>query len=277
MLSTLSELLMIFILTLKGKIDNMNYEEKYNNALEVAKLLHDSNDGEYCNIVKSVAEQIFPELCPSNRNKEISKAIVDFFKRNFNNDDYINCNSGVTAGEIINWINQSQGTTFTVNGDKDKELDEFDKIDKIEPIFTDGDWIVYTKDGCKRVYQIVAVGDTHYFTNWGGVLNISTDEQYCRKWSLSDAEDGDFLSTENGTFIFCEIRTKDGNTRPIAYGGLNLWGEFVVVDDCKNPMNDGWTSSEVHPATDEEISKLIKIMASKGYYWNSAYKQIFKV
>lgn len=255
-------------------IGNMNYEEKYNYAFEVAKLLHDTNDGEYCDVVKSVAEQIFPELCPSNKNKEIRKSVVDFFKRNFKDDDFIDGNSGVKAGEIINWINQIQGTTFTVNSDKDKELDEFDKK---EPIFTVGDWIVYTKDGCHQVYQIVAVGDTHYFTNWGGVLSISMDEQYCHKWSLSDAKDGDFLSTKYGAFIFYKVSTKNHN-QPIAYGGLDMEGEFVAVNNCKTPTEQNiWTSFEVHPATDEEVSKLVKIMALKGYYWDSAYKQILKV
>ena len=256
-------------------IGNMNYEEKYNNALEVAKLLNDAHDGdEYCDIVKGVIEQIFPELRPSNKNKEIRKSVVDFFKRNFKDDDFIDGNSGVKAGEIINWINQIQGTTFTVNSDKDKELDEFDKK---EPIFTVGDWIVYTKDGCHQVYQIVAVGDTHYFTNWGGVLSISMDEQYCHKWSLSDAKDGDFLSTKYGAFIFYKVSTKKNN-QPIAYGGLDMEGEFVAVNNCKTPTEQNiWTSFEVHPATDEEVSKLVKIMALNGYYWDSAYKQILKV
>lgn len=56
-----------------------NYEQKYNQALERAKILHTNNTMPPCNNLREIMEELFPELKESE-DERIRKEIIDFLE-----------------------------------------------------------------------------------------------------------------------------------------------------------------------------------------------------
>ncbi len=141
-------------------------------------------------------------------------------------------------------------------------------VDKVEPTFKVGDWVV-TSYG--KVNQIVSVDkdgdgytlddDTYFSGSWIDGYHL---------WSIADAKEGDVLvASDESLFIFA--RTKDN----AAYYHYSL---------CKNgsqEISDGKHAWEVakdcHPATKEQRDLLFSKMGEAGYMWDSKSKQLLSL
>lgn len=145
-------------------------------------------------------------------------------------------------------------------------------IDKIEPKFHEGDWIVH--HGTENIYQVVAVIDNQYQLKYGDnytVQNCADVDRCARLWDITkDAKEGDVLvASDESLFIFA--RAKDN----AAYHHFSL---------CKNgsqEISDGKYAWEVaescHPATKEQRDKLEKAMADAGYTFDFEKKELKKI
>lgn len=130
---------------------------------------------------------------------------------------------------------------------KKKELNkkiEQKFVDKIEPKFKVGDWVVTDKND--RV-QIKAVNNSYYTIDNGMYFNIPYADKYWHLWTIQDAKDGDVLIVERDKtpFIFKEF-DKFHPGCPVAYCGIDDSGIFV------NSGDGWWTDEEVYPATKEQ-------------------------
>lgn len=146
-------------------------------------------------------------------------------------------------------------------------------IDKIEPKFKDGQWIVfngltlYINEVVKGYYRTISKGGVPNSYDW----NI---DNAARLWTLQDAKDGDILwhsdSASNGIFIFKEIRN-DGKI--LCYCDYDSEDHFCLGEHhtcC-------WTSSKyVKPATKEQRNLLFAKMHKAGYEWNSDKRELTK-
>ena len=125
------------------------------------------------------------------------------------------------------------------------------RVDKDEPKFKVGDWIIYRDEGCTEILRISSVTKTHYIC-----IDISDD--YCRNlnikfidnhnyhlWTIQDAKNGDVLFMDNGSAncIFIYKSFNNGIINKYAsYNNFGFEGEHYLV------LNDGY----VVPATKEQ-------------------------
>ena len=139
-------------------------------------------------------------------------------------------------------------------------------IDKVEPKFKVGDWIVkenivYHIDKISGVYLTLSTLDGTALVYHKSVLDNDNDKIHL--WTIQDAKDGDVLVSSSGKpFIFKGFFDND----PIAYGGL-------VADDSFWPAsNSNWTTVYCKPATKEQRDLLFQKMKEAGYEWFACEK-----
>ena len=151
-------------------------------------------------------------------------------------------------------------------------------IDKFEPKFHQGDWVVFIASG--SVYQVEKIENYEYtlrhilddsFRMW---LSFS-DEKFIREWTINDAKDGDVLAcgvkVTDCPFIFHNL-TKE--LCPRSYCGVNTLGHFQDNDE-----NGGFwcDSKEVRPATKEQRDLLFTKMKEAGWEWDDKKKELKKI
>lgn len=141
-------------------------------------------------------------------------------------------------------------------------------IDKVEPKFKVGDWVVQENIGvykvieiCESWYEVVDNKDKHY--------SIGFDKEYmCHLWTIEDAKDGDVLvSKYNKPFIY----NGNYNDRFVdAHCGLNFDGKFKLAWE-----NCSWTNNKnIHPASEEQCGLLSQKMKEAGYEWDMEKKEL---
>lgn len=92
-----------------------------------------------------------------------------------------------------------------------------------------------------------------------------------KKWSLSDARDGDILVSRNGNpFIYNGYRDEHWVG---AYCGIDTAGYFLISES-----QNYWTSSEgVSLASGTDVNILFRKMYEDGYIWIPGKKEIKKI
>ena len=154
-------------------------------------------------------------------------------------------------------------------------------IDKVEPKFHEGDWIV---QGC-NILKIRCVGNEYYcYETVGGyvddVLVSEIDSSY-HLWTIQDAKDGDVLACplsrgyEAGEqiFIFKGINSRDYVDDCIEYYCRVCKGVFY--ENTNGYM--GTTSAPLYPATKEQCDTLFAAMREAGYEWDAEKKELRKI
>ena len=153
-----------------------------------------------------------------------------------------------------------------------EKQDEQNLVDKVEPKFKVGDWVVQENIGvynvikiCKSWYEVIDVENDRY--------SISFDKEYmCHLWSVRDAKDGDILVASAGSiFIFA--------------GLVDCFCKYYVVLTTKNDIkiskgieNSYWETSEnVHPTTKEQRDRLFRKILEIGCIWDSKKKEVKKI
>lgn len=244
----------------------MNYEEKYNEALERARKEWVENlDNCYTNYRERL-EIIFPELAWSEDDKNI-KDLIDELKcslraANCQNDA---CRGGhekrITLLEwAIDWL-EKQGERPT---------------DKVESKFKVGDCIVQENIGvykvieiCESWYEVVDNKDNHY--------SIGFDKEYMyHLWTIEDAKEGDVLvDSYSKDSIIILYKGIDKERSILAHCGWNGYNLFV-------PSNDGLgygglDNTDYLPATKEQRDLLFQKMKEAGYEWDAKEKEVKKI
>ena len=178
---------------------------------------------------------------------------------------------GKTALEAINEVEADNANKI-----EPKDYNSIDPhfakpIDKIEPKFKVGDWIIH--QGTGNIYQVVAVIDNQYQLRYGdNTIQKCTDVDKCaRLWNVTkDAKDGDVLVSGEVIFIFNKIHDVWIN----CHCSLHRDGSFIGEDYDLMTVKYG---EEVYPATKEQRNLLFSKMRESGYEWNAEKKEMKKV
>lgn len=150
-------------------------------------------------------------------------------------------------------------------------------VDKIEPKFKVGDWIVQENIGvykvievCESWYEVIDIEDNHY--------SISFDKEYmCHLWTIQDAKTGDVLVCKGN------IKYSNGvkyericlfNNLDKAFFTLVKTSNYVETYDID--VNIDYPDNTV-PATKEQREILFMAMANASYEWDAEKKELKKI
>ena len=224
-----------------------NYEERYKEALERAKVLIDKLESTH---IKGFIYHIFPELKESE-DERIKREIIA----------YINELADLKNEKIpTNWLAwlERQG--------------EHKPTDKVEPLFHGCEWITngdYT-------WKILGIKPLDYIlqSQDGNIVDdtISYVDEHFHLWTIQDAKDGDVLVNGSNIFIFHFIN----GTRLMGYCHVNIDNGRFYDDLGKNEcfcLIDGI----VTPATKEQRDILERSMTNAGYRWDVDKKELKKI
>lgn len=137
-------------------------------------------------------------------------------------------------------------------------------IDKVEPKFKVGDWIVYEGLGTYKVVEI--------HEGWYSVIDSNDrrwsvmfeKESLCHLWTIQDAKDGDVLAAYECYVIFKEI------------DDLNIKC-YCTYHYMNNPMffaNTLQNKTAFYPATKKQRDFLFQKMKEAGYEWDAEKKEL---
>ena len=145
-------------------------------------------------------------------------------------------------------------------------------IDKVEPKFKVGEWVVQENIGvykvievCESWYEVVDNKDKHY--------SIGFDKEYmCHLYTIQDAKDGDVLCdiTNKNVLIFNEISN----------GWVRCLCSVHLEDSCCLNCTELYGREEqcsFAPATKEQRDLLFQKMHEAGYEWDAENKQLKKI
>jgi len=226
----------------------MDYEQKYKEALGWMQSLYDGLHG----VTKEDAEHYFPELV---EDEKIKNEIIAFLRSK---------NGYMTPNE--DWHFHNRWLAWL-----EKQGEQL--VDKIEPKFKVGDWVV-KQDGesfCNGNYAAQITNITHLGEHWfdsGSWLNAKD----IRLWTINDAKDGDVLVASDGS-IFLFAGVVDCACK--YYVALEADNHVKINKEAKGGYWE--TSRVVYPATKEQRDLLFSKMKQEGYEWKPEEKKLIKM
>lgn len=210
-------------------------------------------------VIKKGEQKPVPDWMPKFLDELRSK------KNYFDWDEHKDIEGGILA--IINWMNPNY---FNEKDGKQKP------IDKVEPMFKKGDWLVNIEYG--NIVRVFDVLEDNYKLEYdgdtiGGLCIEVIDKDY-RLWTIQDAKDGDMLVCDinQRPFIFKGLLDPYHPNCPVAYCGIDIEGNCYV-----SKHNNWWTDCNVRPATKEQRDALKKAMADAGYTFDFEKKELCKI
>ena len=230
----------------------MDYEKKYNEALDAIKKLQEANPSDEG--IQNWVNDNFPQLRESEDEK-IKKALINYFDNANKSDENPLMQYGIQTDKVITWL-EKQGEKDTTN--------------KVEPKFQNGQWIVW-QNKCYKVnyngcgYELIDQNDLKTS------LEYETVDENAHLWTIQDAKDGDVLRLGVVTAIFQKY-IGNGNCR--CYCSVYN-GEFEI------PSQDGDDNSygciDAIPATKEQRTILFQKLEEAGYKWDTDKKELKKI
>lgn len=237
----------------------MDYEQRYKKALDEAKVIHKTIRKD----LKPVIEQIFPELKESEYEK-IRKELIDYIKKKSENS----CSPTPPKNTLINWITWLEKQTEL------ESMSSWEPIDKIEPKFKVGDWVV---TNWNDVVQIKIIEGSEYVLENGTRFTIDYVDKCWHLWTNQDIKDGDILCTyECGRpkIIFI-LKTAPKNPYILKYHCYyNIMYPYFEPNSETGclAVNDG----DLKPATKEQRDILFEKMKLEGYRWDEDEKKVVR-
>jgi len=243
-----------------------NCEELNKELIERIKNEYEKADG----ITRESLERILPELKKPDDN-EIREEILECIK-------YLEKNichpARYTRKQYESWIAwvEKQGEQkvpfddfkakdWYVNKVDGKIRNIYHSVNKVEPKFKAGDWIIFNG----LILHIDEVVNGYYRTiSIGGIPN-SYDwdiDNVARLWTMQDAKPGDILSDETTIFIFKDLLSDGSVTQYCDYDTDS--GESDAF--CPLPVN--LMHSKITPATKEQHDLLFQKIKEAGYVWD---------
>ena len=143
---------------------------------------------------------------------------------------------------------------------------KYDKpVDKIEPKFKVGDWLVDEKGVVK---QILSYKHGVYKHTCGYSARMFEDKW--RMWDITkDAKDGDVLADGEQLFLFERMNTSNS-----FYAHCNY--HFIGYDSL-SVYNCSYSINNIYPATKEQRDLLFQKMKEAGYEWDANKRELKKL
>ena len=146
-------------------------------------------------------------------------------------------------------------------------------VDKVEPKFKVGDWIV---SECDNVAYIESISKTKYdlqcIDGYHEKMSIDYVDRCWRLWSIQDAKAGDVLADGNLPFIFQEI---DIYKYIYAYCGITVNYDFKI--ESEGEFGEWTWMQDIKPATKEQCDFLLHKMHEAGYEWDAEKKELKEI
>lgn len=141
-------------------------------------------------------------------------------------------------------------------------------IDKVEPNFKVGDWVVTSYGKVNQVVSVDKYGDG-YTLNDGVYFSGSWCDMY-HLWTIQDAKDGDVLAWDDSKCIalFKNIYDED------SFNSYGFIGGCTGTFESRQSYHDIEGS---HPATKEQRDLLFHKMHESGYEWDAEKKELIKI
>ena len=207
----------------------------------------------------NVADEIFSRF-EMSEDEKIRKGIINYFQCQSEEEP--------TRKEIHNkWIAwlEKQG--------------EQKPMDKVEPKFKVGDWVVYNRnDHSREIIQVYDIRDDRYYFTDNVHLSWSIKEcdEKSHLWTIQDAKDGDVLT------CYSDIKGQPIEQTGIIkqyvgrHGGCsNSFKVHFGVDWDNNVVIEGYMgSSNIYPSTKEQRELLFKKMKEARYEWDAETKEL---
>lgn len=183
--------------------------------------------------------------------KGIIKSIMDL------NSDWLELH-GVTKEDAIAWL-EKQG--------------EQKSVDKVEPKFKVGDWVV---TDLFNIVQIKAIDNDKYVLEDTMRFSISVDyaDNCWHRWTIQDAKDGDMLvygDNPNHNHVEVIMIFKSVRNERSVFTHFHIFIDQFRINDWCN------CGESTHPATKEQRDLLFTKMKEKGYEWNKDKKKLIKL
>lgn len=282
----------------------MDYEQKYNEALERARKWYNKTEPDS---YTCIVESIFPELNEpkESENEKIRKWLIAQLQikigdnATLNNmiykaiawlekqggQDAITFNNAHIIDHALNeYCCKQYGALYKENGGVlsfarlqhlamdiygwCKKQGEQKPVDNVEPKFKIGDWVVFVS---QSIYQVEKIENGYYILRHthGGTFRVCVlHDESLRLWTIQDAKDGDALAAHECYVIFKEI------------DGLNIRCHCTYHYMGYNPsfyMNTLQNKTAFHPATKEQRDLLFQKMKEEGYEWDADKKELKKL
>ena len=224
-------------------------------------------------------QHIFPELKESE-----DELMIQYFKdlAPFDKADELYEKYGFSHKDAIAWLEkQCEQKIKTPEESLGIDSDTYNKIvdeciygeqkpiDKVEPNFKVGDWVVYCNDD---VDLITGIEENGYCINNSGYIPFICSSDI-RLWTIQDAKDGDVLFTSSTasheTFIFKNIDEKGNAKCYFSYDSEDGFreGKYHFIG----------RATKCKPATKEQRDLLFQKMHEAGYEWDAEKKELIKI
>ena len=146
----------------------------------------------------------------------------------------------------------------------------YHSVDKVEPKFKVGDWVV-SPNGVYWHIDAIQNGRYEVTADTGQCGNWPLDTNIYRLWTIQDAKDGDVLSNGKMIVIFKHFEEPSYRQHIVAYIGLDIIGNIQITDDTWNLGID-----KTKPATKEQRDLLFQKIKEVGYEWDAEKKELEK-
>lgn len=149
-------------------------------------------------------------------------------------------------------------------------------IDKVEPNFKVGDWVIWdNKIPCHvdNIYQcknslMYTITDTNNMTRSYSVKGFDNNAHL---WTIQDARNGDILCSNQIIVLFKQWEDNTGYTFVIAHAGIDISGKLQIT-------NGHWLiNNKSKPATKEQRDILFQKMKEACYEWYADKKELRKI
>ena len=145
---------------------------------------------------------------------------------------------------------------------------EAESVDKAEPKFKVGNWIV---DKYGLTQQVLDFRGGIYTCTYN---SFTTDcESNYHLWNIQDAKHGDVLAYDTVVLIFDHLGTFEN--RPIIYSWYFADSKKFYGMGTSDP--DRWEVEGFYPATKEQRDLLFQKMEEDGYEWDAEKKELKKI
>ena len=260
----------------------LSIEEKAKAYDEAIKRLEDINTGK-CQKTFVFTEGLFDYIFPELKDSEDYRMVKFIKNQLFNIKKTITENYELDAKltKAIGWLEkQGEQKIKTPEESLGIDSDTYNKIvdeciygeqkpiDKVEPNFKVGDWVVTSYGKVNQVVSVDKYGDG-YTLNDGVYFSGSWCDMY-HLWTIQDAKDCDVLAWDDSKCIalFKNIYDEDS---------FNSYG---FVGGCTDTFESRQSYHDIegaHPATKEQRDLLFQKMHEAGYEWDAEKKELIKI
>ena len=261
---------------------------------EAMKILKDFHDKSALFSVRTALDTIIPELRESEDEKvrkDVKRAIsVALDYSYFDKETANNCLAWLekqgkqkSYGQRKECLDCQFNYAGECKGSCQMKRDEQKPVDKSEPKFKVGDWIIH--QGTENIYQVVSRIDNQYQLRYGDnytVQKYSDVDKNARLWDITkDAKDGDVLSFKNDEIEWILIyKELVPSLQEVPHDLLRY---YAILDD--GYLNYNGVSAMItddyeyylKPATKEQRDQLEKAMADARYTFDFEKKKLRKI